>query len=228
MKIDRHGKAKILTQPEIQLLFNQGLTTNRDRALFGVCLFTACRINEACTLKTVDVYDTSGRVRPYLLIRKGSTKGKLATRSIPVILDLRALLTNYYPGEGQVYLFPDRFHRGHINSDSAARILRQACQRVGIEGVSTHSFRRTALTQMSNNGTPLRIIQEVSGHKDLSQLQKYLEVGESQVLGAVASLSMLSPINDEVGKCPFDDIDSPVADEKPLNPKRSHRNRKEQ
>lgn len=228
MKIDRHGKAKILTQPEIQLLFNQGLATNRDRALFGVCLFTACRINEACTLKTVDVYDTSRRVRPYLLIRKGNTKGKLATRSIPVILDLRSLLTNYHPLVGQVYLFPDRFHRGHINSDSAARILRQACQRVGIEGVSTHSFRRTALTQMSNSGTPLRIIQEVSGHKDLSQLQKYLEVGESQVLGAVASLSMLSPINNEVGKCNFDDIDSPVADEKPSNLKRSHRNRKEQ
>lgn len=228
MKIDRHGKAKILTQPEIQLLFNQGLATNRDRALFGVCLFTACRVNEACTLKTVDVYDTSGRVRPYLLIRKGSTKGKLATRSIPVILDLRSLLTNYYPGEGQVYLFPDRFHREHINSDSAARILRQACQRVGIEGVSTHSFRRTALTQMSNSGTPLRIIQEVSGHKDLGQLQKYLEVGEAQVLGAVASLSMLSPINDEVGKCRLDDLDSPVADEKPSDLKRSHRNRKEQ
>lgn len=228
MKIDRHGKAKILTQPEIQLLFNQGLTTNRDRALFGVCLFTACRINEACTLKTIDVYDTSRRVRPYLLIRKGSTKGKLATRSIPVILDLRSLLTNYYPLAGQVYLFPDRFERGHINSDSAARILRQACHRVGIEGVSTHSFRRTALTQMSNNGTPLRIIQEVSGHKDLSQLQKYLEVGESQVLGAVASLSMLSPINNEVGKYRLSDIDSPAADKKPIDPKRSRRNRKEQ
>ena len=103
MKIDRHGKAKILTQAEIQLLFNQGLTTNRDRALFGLCLFTACRIKEACTLKTVDVYDTTGRVRPYLLIRKGNTKGKLATRTIPVISDLRSLLTNYHPLEGQVY-----------------------------------------------------------------------------------------------------------------------------
>ena len=41
MKIDRHGRAKVLTQAEIRLLFNQGLTTNRDRALFGVCLFTA-------------------------------------------------------------------------------------------------------------------------------------------------------------------------------------------
>ena len=65
---------------------------------------------------------------------------------------------------------------------------------MGLEGVSTHSFRRTALTNMSNAGIGLRIIQEISGHRDLSQLQNYLEVTEAQVLGAVASLSMLSPV----------------------------------
>jgi len=47
---------------------------------------------------------------------------------------------------------------------------------------------------MSNEGIPLRIIQEVSGHKSLSELQKYLEVKPEQVRGAVSSLSMLSPV----------------------------------
>ena len=65
---------------------------------------------------------------------------------------------------------------------------------MGIEGVSTHSFRRTALTQMSNAGIPLRVIQEISGHRTLDQLYKYLEVRPEQVLGAVASLSMLTPV----------------------------------
>jgi integrase/recombinase XerD len=227
MKIDRHGKAKILTQAEIGLLFNSGLTKNRDRALFGICLFTACRINEACTLKTTDVYDTSGRVRPYLIIRKGNTKRKLATRTIPVISDLRSLLTNYHPGVGVEYLFPGRFNRGHINPDSAARILRKACRRVGIEGASTHSFRRTALTNMSDTGTPLRIIQEVSGHQDLSQLQEYLEVRDEQVLGAVASLSMLSPIGNEVGKYCLDDHNSPAPQQEQINRKRSPRGSRE-
>ena len=85
MKIDRHGRAKILTVREIQLLFAQGLTHNRDRALFGTCLYCACRIREACTLRTADVYERQGRVRSELIIRKGNTKAKLATRSIPVI-----------------------------------------------------------------------------------------------------------------------------------------------
>ena len=61
-------------------------------------------------------------------------------------------------------------------------------KRVGLIGVSSHSFRRTALTQMSNNGTPLRVIQEVSGHRNLSQLQVYIEVREEQVLDTVTGL----------------------------------------
>ncbi|OYE01303.1 hypothetical protein [Nostoc sp. 'Peltigera membranacea cyanobiont' 232] len=49
----------------------------------------ACRIRECCTLQTQDIYTTKGNVRPRLIIRKSNTKGKLATRSIPVIEDLR-------------------------------------------------------------------------------------------------------------------------------------------
>ena len=48
---------------------------------------------------------------------------------------------------------------------SADAILRSVCQRLEIEGVSTHSFRRTALTPMSDAGVPLGHIQAISGHK---------------------------------------------------------------
>jgi integrase/recombinase XerD len=45
---------------------------------------------------------------------------------------------------------------------------------------------------MSNAGITLRIIQEISGHRNLEQLQKYLEVRPDQVRGAVSALSTLS------------------------------------
>ncbi|MBE9229151.1 site-specific integrase [Phormidium sp. LEGE 05292] len=207
MKINRHGKAKILRTEEIQRIFNHGLDNDRDKVLFAVCLFSACRIREAVTLLTADVYAPSGVVRPQLIIRKSNTKGKLATRSIPVIEDLRRSLSNYYSQAGNPYLFPGRSN-GHISHDSAARIFRQACQKVGIIGASTHSFRRTALTQMSNAGIPLRVIQELSGHRNLEQLQRYLEVTDEQVLGAAATLAMLSPVAEDVGKLRYDDTNT--------------------
>ncbi|MBW4636198.1 MAG: site-specific integrase [Iphinoe sp. HA4291-MV1] len=195
MKIDRHGKAKILTQEEIQLLFSEGLLTLRDRTLCAVMLYTACRVREAVTLYRKDIYDSLDRVRPELIIRKGNTKGKLATRTIPVLDDLRRYLEVYQPKPSKDgYLFPGNWGKGHLHEEYASLLFREGCRRAGIEGASTHSCRRTALTIMHRNNVPLRVIQEISGHRNLEQLQRYLEVDSDQVRGAIAMLSMLSPV----------------------------------
>ena len=117
MKVNRHGRAKILTIEEIQILFSDGLMLERDRVRVGVMLFTACRSNEACTLKTTDVYDRRGRVMEEIIFRKQNTKGKLATRTIPVFEDLRILLTNYSIDRAERYLFPGRLE-GHLQPDA--------------------------------------------------------------------------------------------------------------
>lgn len=196
MKLNRYGKAKILTIEEIQLLFDHAQNI-RDKALFAVMLFSACRVREAVTLHTSDIYDRQRNVRPEFNLRKGNTKGKLATRTIPVLNELRIILEEYQPLAGETYLFPaeGNSQKDHLHWDSAMRILKRTCRKLGIEGASSHSFRRTALTQMSNAGIPLRIIQEISGHRNLEQLQKYLEVNPEQVRGAIASLSMLAPVS---------------------------------
>lgn len=160
-------------------------------------LYTACRVSEATQLRKRDVFDRRGDVRTVILFRKPTTKGKLATREIPVIEDLRLRLEAYQSRKKNPYLFPGLLHSSredtHLHKDSALWLLRQACKRIGLEGISTHSFRRTALTQMSNAGIPLRVIQQISGHRTLDELYKYLEVSEDQVLGAASSLSVLTP-----------------------------------
>lgn len=186
MKIDRHDQAKILSPLELSELFGRGLKTARDRALFGVCLYTGSRIAEACSLHTKDVYAIDGSVRPRVTIRKGTTKGKVETRSIPVNQQLRVLLENY--SSAKIYLFPGRHGRGHIHPDSADKILRAAFIELKIEGASTHSFRRTCLTQMHRSGVPLKVIQKISGHKTLAALQRYLEVLDEDVEAAVSTL----------------------------------------
>jgi len=189
MKVQGHGQAKILTAAEINKLFKEGFATDRDRALFGFCLYTGCRVSEACSLVTEDIYCHGQQIeaRAVVTIRKGNTKGDEATRQIDTHPKLKALLEGYVPGDRHV--FPGRHrHNGSINPRSADEILKAACERVRLEGVSTHSFRRTALTRMSNAGVPLRHIQEISGHKDLSTLQKYLEVSPEHRRSAIAAL----------------------------------------
>jgi integrase/recombinase XerD len=187
MKSQRHGQAKILSSQEIEKLFSEGFTNDRDRALFGFCLYTGCRISEACSLETDDIY-SGFEALPVLTIRKGNTKGDMATRQIDTHPKLKQLLETYVPGDR--FVFPGRHrHLGAIHPSSADLILREACERIGLQGVSTHSMRRTALTRMSNAGIPLRHIQEISGHKDLSTLQRYLEVSPEHKKSAIAALN---------------------------------------
>jgi len=179
MKVNGNGQGKILTTDELRLLFTDGLTNPRDRALFGICLYTGCRISEALALQTTDM--KSGTIT----FRKSTTKGKLKTRVVDIQPGFAALLADYQPPEGA--LFPGlRGVTEHFTRFAADKILKDACKRIGLVGVSTHSFRRTALTMMSSAGVPLRHIQEISGHNDLGTLQRYLEVTPEQRKKAVS------------------------------------------
>jgi len=182
MKVAGNGQGKILTPDELRLLFTSGLRSPRDRALFGICLFTGCRVSEALALQTTDIRGGT------LTFRKSTTKGKLKTRVVDIQPGLAALLEEYQlarPGA----LFPGmRGQSPTLTRFTADKILKTACARVGLVGVSTHSFRRTALTQMANAGIPLHHIQEISGHNDLGTLQRYLEVTPEQRGKAVAAI----------------------------------------
>lgn len=181
MKIKGNGRAKFLTTDELRRLF-AAFKSERDRTLFAICLFTGCRISEALGLNTTDIQENT------ITFRKGITKGKLHTRCIPIPNQLRSFLASYHPKKAGP-LFPSRNgDKERLDRGSADRILRAACKKVGLRGVSTHSFRRTALTQMSNAGVPLSHIQRVSGHSDLGTLQRYLEVSDEQVRKAVDTI----------------------------------------
>nr|WP_267871437.1 tyrosine-type recombinase/integrase [Nostoc sp. CHAB 5715] len=123
--------------------------------MFGVCLYAGARINEACTLLKRDVITPRG-VRPKLIIRSYNTKGGRDTREIQIHPILKDYLEAYAPliktrGKNP-HLFPGRHGLNHIHQASADRLMREALQRVGLEerGMSTHSFRRTCLTAMSD------------------------------------------------------------------------------
>lgn len=193
MKRNRNGQAEILTPDQITLLFTEGFVNPRDRALFGICLYAATRINECCTLFKADVIGSRG-VRSKLIIRSHNTKGALDTREISIHPTLKGYLEEYNEvfkaKPRNPHLFPGRHGLGHIHKASADRILREALFRINLddEGFSTHSFRRTALTTMSDAGIPLRHIQNISGHRTLAALERYLGVTDEQKENAIATL----------------------------------------
>jgi integrase/recombinase XerD len=179
MKCDRNGQAKILTDSEITAIFS--LFSERDRAVFAICLYCGCRISEALSIRSGDI---AGGV---ITLRKNSTKGKKGSRSLPISPRLETILNDYIdsiasPNE---FLFPGRFKTKPLTTAYADLVLRQACDQLGFKGISTHSFRRTALTRMHIAGVPLRTIQRISGHSSLATLSLYLEVSDQNLIDAV-------------------------------------------
>ena len=179
MKCDRNGQAKILTDSEITAIFS--LFSERDRAIFAVCLYTGARISEAISLRTGDI------AAGVIVIRKDNTKGKKRSRSIPISPRLEIILNDYIDSIASPndFLFPGRAGDKPLTTAYADLVLREACLTLGIKGVSTHSFRRTALTRMHMAGVPLRTIQRISGHSSLAALAFYLEVSEENMREAV-------------------------------------------
>lgn len=187
MKNDRHGAAATLTEDQLDALL-EAAPSPRYRALWAIQRWSAARIGEALAL-------TWGDLNGVVTFRKANTKTK-TTRQVPTSPRLAAELATYRqawaidhghaPAAGEC-LFPALGSTTQPQSRQAAdKALRSTCAALGLEGVSTHSFRRSLATAAVRRGVPLHVVQRITGHKSLGSLGHYLEADESEVLAAIA------------------------------------------
>ena len=57
--------------------------------------------------------------------------------------------------------------------------------KAGIKGASSHSARRTFITNLANQGVGVRVIMGLSGHKALSSVQCYIDCNDDMKRKAV-------------------------------------------
>ena len=178
VKSNRNGQAASLSPEQLDAIM--ALLTPTPRAVLSICRFTAARITEALSLKWENIAQTE------IVIPKNVTKKKMKTRMIPVNPKLGQELSDWKLAwqtaygrepERSDYLFPNaKEFAKHVSRQAIDKNLREACLELGIEGASTHSFRRSALSAASDKGVPLRVLQSISGHSSLEMLQRYLDV----------------------------------------------------
>jgi integrase/recombinase XerD len=186
VKVDRHGSAAVLTTEQLDVLLDAA-PSPRYRALWAVQRWTAGRIAECLALRW-------GDLNGVVTFRRSNTKTK-TTRQVPTAPQLVAELVAYRsaweaehghaPAKDEA-LFPAKGSTHTPMSRQAAdKALRQTCATLALEGVSTHSFRRSFATGALKRGVGLPTIQRVTGHKSLGSLGHYLDVDEAEVLAAI-------------------------------------------
>jgi len=190
-----HGQASLLTESDFAKIRKQ-LTNRQHRLFFDLARWTGERWGAICQVQVTDVYADAYRSVPHAYItfraatRKANPNGTRATRQVPVHPQLKEILEGYKPPL-EAYLFPSRQRPGRpITWSTADKFLRSALLRAGLDqkGISTHSTRRSFITNLYLKGVDPATLMQVTGHKDVRSLMKYIELSQDRAQAAISLL----------------------------------------
>jgi len=164
----------VLTKNDMKKLLG-AITNLRHKILVMMMYGSGLRVSEAVALKKndLDLEDKTGIVR--------SGKGK-KDRTIIIPHSLVADLNLYISStkDDNPYLFYRR--EGHITTRQAQRVVSQYAKDAGIKKrVFCHALRSSFATHLLEDGTDIRIIQELLGHSNLSTTERYTKVSKEQL-----------------------------------------------
>ncbi|MDR3472576.1 MAG: site-specific integrase [Devosia sp.] len=176
-------QAKVLTKAQIGTVLTHLESTRnplRDRAMFLLSLRAGLRAKEIAEATWFMVLDAEGRVGDTLAVEDHAAK-RGSGRTIPLANDLQraleALHEARWPRPAETILYTEREPR--FSAATVAQWFFAMYRRLGFVGCSSHSGRRTFLTQAARKislcGGSLRDVQRLAGHADLSTTAVYLD-----------------------------------------------------
>ena len=176
-------KARILTKQELRRVLDHIATrphAARNKALIFTMRYAGLRACEAASLKIKDVVDAQGQIKNEIYLTAQQTKGK-SGRSVLINSKLCKELAVYIEGmkiiSPEQSLFPTQKNsmRG-FNANGISGFFCRLFREVGLDGCSSHGFRRQFITELANKSVGIHTIMSLSGHRRLSSVQEYLSV----------------------------------------------------
>jgi integrase/recombinase XerD len=188
-KNNRFGQSAVITHQEYSRI-RKCLHNIRHKLLLDIAWYTGERWGAIVRLQVRDVFTEGDRPRELITFRAGSRKGDDRTRQVPVHPSLGEMLGQFKLPNSR-WLFPGRLKKNeHLTMRGATWIFDQAVALAKLDnrGISTHSTRRSFITHLHEQGVDIKVIQEITGHKDLKSLQRYVEVSPDRIKRAIALL----------------------------------------
>ncbi len=169
-----HTLPKVLAEQEIADILN-ALDNIKHKCMLSLIYSAGLRRGELLNLKIKDI--DSNRMLIEINAAKGM-KDRIAPLSETVLNLLRAYYTEYTPKE---YLFEGQ--KGEKYSErSLALVLKKGAHLAGIQkNINLHMLRHSYATHLLENGTDLRYIQELLGHKSSKTTEIYTHVSRSAI-----------------------------------------------
>jgi len=164
----------VLTRDEISRMI-KALKNGKHRLLIEFMYSSGLRVSECVSIKIKDLnlHEKMGIVK--------SGKGKKDRNIIlskKLVYDLERYLNKRKDENPYVFPVKDK----HISVRQAQKIVHEAAKRAGIQKrVFCHALRSSFATHLLENGTDIRIIQELLGHSNIQTTERYTKVSTAQL-----------------------------------------------
>ena len=176
----------VVLSPEEVLQFLACVASRKHRAILTTCYGAGLRVSE-CIALTVPAIDSKRMV-----VRVEQGKG-MKDRYVMLSPKLLAILRQWWQVErSRHWLFPGEMPDQHI-SRSAVELECQKAQRICkiAKPITPHSMRHAFAVHLLEQGTDLRTIQLLLGHRSLATTAKYLRIATSKVCSTSSPLDLL-------------------------------------
>jgi integrase/recombinase XerD len=198
------AQAKVLSDKDIRkvlLYIASRKHATRNRAMFVLLNSTGMRVGELSALRLSSVLTPTGEIVDEIRLSADQTKG---SRGRTVVLSQKAqeeiknyLQTRFKLKDLLAVTLTDTSRalfttQKNPNRGFSASTLTQHFHYIykgaGITGASSHSSRRSFITNLANMGVSVRVLMELAGHRSMAVTQRYIDVNPSMMRKAIELL----------------------------------------
>lgn len=162
----------VLSKEEIKKLIDSS-DTPKSQLMISLLYSSGLRVSELVNLKRVDL----DLMQKHGWVRKGKgSKDRIFSISESLCQSLKTYCDK---NPDKIYLFSED---KPLTTRNIQKIIQKTAKKAGIaKKVTPHTLRHSFATHLLEQGTDIRVIQELLGHSNLSTTQIYTHVSQNQI-----------------------------------------------
>jgi len=185
-------QAKTLNQQELRRVLDYTATrkhSTRNRALVLTSFLSGMRVGEIASLRYSDVVSADGTIKNEIHLSAEQTKGNEG-RTVFVNdrlrRELEIYITRYKPlNTNRKFFYSQKSTSDGFTANTLTQYFHYLYKRVGIDGASSHSGRRSFATNIASKGVGIRVLQKLLGHKNIQTTSVYIYANDDMLRKAV-------------------------------------------
>jgi integrase/recombinase XerD len=185
-------QAKTLNQNELRKVLDYTATRKhsiRNRCLVLTTFLSGMRCGEVASLRYCDVVNADGTIKNEIRLRAENTKTNEA-RTVFVNDKLRKEFEKYIrvykPKDINVkFFYSQKRDSDGFTANTLTQFYHYLYKHSGVDGASSHSGRRTFITNLATQGVGVRVLMSLAGHKNIGTTQAYIDINDDMKRKAV-------------------------------------------